>query len=116
LDPNYLHESELANSPFHQAFHKFILKNVRDLKRQKKLLNDKTPKHIEFKNSEVLPLFHIDFHGKLPKEIWTDPVAAVNLDFATLSLRNYMTKKDQTTLVTPISDFITKNFNQIYKD
>jgi hypothetical protein len=25
LDPNYLHESELQNSPFHQAFHKFIL-------------------------------------------------------------------------------------------
>ena len=39
-------------------------------------------------------MFHIDFHGKLPKDIWADPVAAVNLDFATLSLKNYMTKKD----------------------
>ena len=79
-------------------------------------MSDDQSKHLEFKNSEVNPMFHIDIHGKLPKEIWADPVAAVNLDFATLSLRNYMSKKDQSTIVTPISNFITQTFNQIYKD
>ena len=63
-----------------------------------------------------MPMFHIDFHGKLPKDIWADPVAAVNLDFASLSLKNYMTKKDQATIVTPIADYLTKPFNDIYKD
>lgn len=63
-----------------------------------------------------MPMFHIDFHGKLPKDIWADPVAAVNLDFATLSLKHYMTKKDQTTIVTPISDYLNKTFNDMYKD
>lgn len=66
------------------------------------------------KPCEVTPMFHIDFHGKLPKEIWADPVKAVNLDFATLSMKNYMSKKDQDTIVEPISQFILKTFNQIY--
>ena len=67
---------------------------MKDSKKQKKYFNGKTNEMIEFKNSELMPMFHIDFHGKLPKDIWADPVAAVNLDFATLSLKNYMTKKD----------------------
>ena len=55
------------------------------------------------KASDLVPMFHIDFHGKLPKEIWADPVKAVNLDFATLSMKNYFSSKDQDNLVEPIS-------------
>lgn len=65
----------------------------------------------ELKPSEVFPMFHIDFHGKLPKEIWADPVKAVNLDFATMSMKNYMSKKDQDTIVEPASQFVFKTFN-----
>jgi hypothetical protein len=42
LDPNYLHESQYALSPFHQTLHKFQLKH-----------SSKNP-----------PLFHVDIHGK----------------------------------------------------
>ena len=58
------------------------------------MITNKVHEHIQLKPSEVVPMFHIDFHGKLPKEIWTDPVKAVNLDFGTLSMKNYMSKKD----------------------
>ena len=42
LDPNYLHESQYALSPFHQTLHKFQLKHV----------------------AKNTPLFHVDIHGK----------------------------------------------------
>ena len=48
-------------------------------------------------------MFHIDFHGKLPLDYWECEYAHANLDFATLSMKNYMSKKDQGTIVKPIS-------------
>ena len=54
-----------------------------------KLIGNKQNEHIPLKASDLNPMFHIDFHGKLPKEIWADPVKGVNLDFATLSMKNY---------------------------
>lgn len=30
LDPNYLHDTELEHSPFHQAIHRFVLNNIKE--------------------------------------------------------------------------------------
>jgi hypothetical protein len=72
--------------------------NAKDPKKMQKLIlnADKGYQNelIQLKASDLIPMFHIDFHGKLPKEFWTDPVKAVNLDFATLSMKKYFSAKD----------------------
>ena len=71
---------------------------------------------MEFEKDQVKPLLHIDIHGKLGSNHWKSESLANNLDFATMSMKNYMVEEDQKTLVNPIIDAVEKNFNEIYQD
>ena len=76
LDPNYLSSSmskinELPFSAFHQTFHKFIINNLRDKNKARVLLKNKNNRLEELNSKDVLPMFHIDIHGKLPSDKWT---------------------------------------------
>ena len=76
LDPNFLSSSmskinELPFSAFHQGFHKFIINNLKDKNKARALLKNKINKFEEFDSKDVLPMFHIDIHGKLSSEKWT---------------------------------------------
>lgn len=59
-----------------------------------------------FENSEVFPMLHIDLHGKMGSHHWKSDEVAHNLDFATMSMKQYMHPDDQTTFVTPLIDAI----------
>lgn len=76
LDPNYLCSSqtkinELPFSVFHQTFHKFILGNLKDKSKANVILKNRINRFEEFDSKDVLPMFHIDIHGKLPSDKWT---------------------------------------------
>ena len=116
LDPNYLNDDELEFSPFHQAIHKFVIKNLKDQSKARNMMSSPKDKNEFFDSSEVVPMLHIDIHGKMGSHHWKNDDVAHNLDFATMSMKHYMHPNDQNTFVNPIIDSVQDNFNAIYKD
>ena len=70
------------------------------------MLSSPKDKNEFFDSSEVVPMLHIDIHGKMGSHHWKSDDVAHNLDFATMSMKHYMHPNDQTTFVNPIIDAV----------
>jgi len=109
LDPNYLEDHELPHSAFHQGLHKIIENNLTVPAQELHLNNNKSNK---IANKNVRPMFHLDLHGKFPR----NGAKAGRIDLGKVPAENYFYDNDDDyDMIQTLSKSFCAHINGIYK-